>query len=328
MFEPEKTIENNYDIKISSYIPYREGLLITDIDKKKYFLKIVNLSDERLFFMYGLKKYLYENGFTNTDRIMMTSDKNICIKDDNSKYILTDFIIGRECDFFDQGDIIKATRLLAEFHKAAAGYSNSENTYIQSFLGLTPKWYTKKIKEFNRIKNRASYRKTKFDSLLMEHIDYFIDRSSTTLAALRSSKYSDMVKKANSDLPICHNDFSYYNILCNNNEFYLINFDSCRYELKIFDIADFITRRMRKCNWEITETSLILDEYDKIYSIGNDELELMKIIINFPEKLCKTINRYYNSKKSKAKSGYLTKLQELIDETEPYEEYYRKLQNL
>jgi spore coat protein I len=85
---------------------------------------------------------------------------------------------------------------------------------------------------------------------------------------------------------------------------------------------------MRKCNWDIDETNRILDTYDKIYPISRDELELLKIIINFPEKLCKTINRYYNSKKSKAKSGYLVKLQELVDETEPFEQYIKQLRNL
>ncbi|HBN85453.1 MAG TPA: CotS family spore coat protein, partial [Clostridiales bacterium] len=47
-----------------------------------------------------------------------------------------------------------------------------------------------------------------------------------------------------------------------------------------------------------------------------------------PEKLCKTINRYYNSKKSKAKTGYLLKLQEIIDEIPYYETFITKFSDL
>lgn len=326
--EIEKIVELNYDIKVSSYIPYREGFIINTQDKNKYFLKSVSLSEERLLFIDGLKKHLHNNGFQNTDQYIVTKDQSIGVADENLRYILTDFIAGRECDFFDKNDITDATCLLANFHKASKGYVHPSNIYMQNYLGLTPKWYAKKIKEFNRIKNRASSRKTKFDSLLMEHIDYFIERSETALVKLKQSKYAELVKKANIGLPVCHNDFSYYSVLCTDQGLYLINFDSCRYELSVFDLADFIVRRMRKCNWDIDEAKRILALYSTTVPLSKDEMDLLKIIIHFPEKLCKTINRYYNSKKSKAKTGYLIKLQELIDEIPSYEQFMAQFINL
>jgi len=326
--EIEKMIETNYDIKVSSYIPYRDGFIINAQDKKKYFFKSVNISEERLMFIDGLKKYLAQNGFHNTDRYLETHTQSICIAEENIRFVLTDFIAGRECDFFDANDITDATRLLANFHKCAKGYDHPDNNYMQNYLGMTPKWYAKKIKEFNRIKSRASFRKTKFDSLLMEHIDYFIERSTTCLTKLKQSNYLELVKKAYNRLPVCHNDFSYYSILCSEKGLFVINFDSCQYELCVFDLMDFMVRRLRKCNWDIDEAKRILVIYNEIIPLSKDEMDLLKIIIRFPEKLCKTINRYYNSKKSKAKTGYLLKLQEIIDEIPYYETFITKFSDL
>jgi CotS family spore coat protein len=322
--EIEKMIEENYDIKVSSYIPYRDGFIINAQDKQKYFLKSVPFSEERLLFIDGLKKYLNRNGFHNTDGYITTKQGSIGVPDDPTRYVLSEFIPGRECDFFDSQDITAAAYLLAEFHNASEGYVQPGNAYMQNYLGLTPKWYAKKIKEFKRIKNRASDRKTMFDSLLMENADYFLDRSETALAKLKQSRYRELVKKAQERHPVCHNDFSYYSILCSDKGMYLINFDSCRYELCIFDLADFLVRRMRKCNWDISEAKRILKIYDSVRPLSDDELQLLKIIITFPEKLCKTVNRYYNSKRTKAKSGYFLKLQEIVDEIPFYEKFMER----
>ena len=95
---------------------------------------------------------------------------------------------------------------------------------------------------------------------------------------------------------ICHHDYSYQHILIRGDVTSIINFDYCSVELKIYDIVNILRRRMRKCNWDIEKAKLILDVYRKIEPLDQDEMKVMKSMLQFPQKFWRVINRYYNSR--------------------------------
>lgn len=53
--------------------------------------------------------------------------------------------------------------------------------------------------------------------------------------------------------------------------------------MKVYDLANFIRRKMRKCDWEIDKAKMIIDGYCSVEHISNEEFIVMKLILQFPE---------------------------------------------
>ena len=127
---------------------------------------------------------------------------------------------------------------------------------------------------------------------------------------------------------ICHHDYSYQNILIRGDVTSIINFDYCSVELKIYDIVNILRRRMRKCNWDIEKAKLILDVYRKIEPLDQDEMKVMKSMLQFPQKFWRVINRYYNSRRCWAQRNFTIMLEEVIQEKDAHKSFMDKFDTL
>lgn len=127
---------------------------------------------------------------------------------------------------------------------------------------------------------------------------------------------------------ISHHDFNHHNIFVQNSDMYLINFEYCCYDLKVYDLVNLLRRKMRKCQWDIDEAALIINEYSKIESLSESELDLMKLMLMFPQKFWRVINKYYNSRKSWSEQNYISRLEEVIDEVKYLKEFLEKFSAL
>ena len=96
--------------------------------------------------------------------------------------------------------------------------------------------------------------------------------------------YESLVEDTKRQNIFCHHDFTYSNILFNEEGPAIINFDYCCFDLKVYDIANFIRRRVRKCNWDIDEAKIITDEYRNIEEPSPEDFYVMKLILQFPQK--------------------------------------------
>jgi spore coat protein I len=138
---------------------------------------------------------------------------------------------------------------------------------------------------------------------------------------LIDSDYENLSLRAEQKGIISHHDFNHHNIYVKGSEMNVVNFEYCCYDIKAYDLVNLIRRKMRKCNWNIAEAVNILNEYTKIEPIEDSELEVMKIMLMFPQKFWRVINKYYNSRRSWSEKSYLTRLQEVLDER-PYLEAF------
>ncbi len=82
---------------------------------------------------------------------------------------------------------------------------------------------------------------------------------------------------------------------------------------------------MRKCEWDISKTELIIDSYNSVEPLSADEMAVMKIILKFPQKFWRVVNRYYNSRRSWSERSFVARLQEVIEEIGPHREFIKSL---
>lgn len=327
MHELEKELQENYDIKINSISNFRD-MFIANTDSGKRLIKMTSLKPDRINFIAEVKEHLYKNGFCNTDRNIFTNSGNSCITYNEQTIYMSNFIEGRESNLDHREESIKCARLLAKMHKASNGYVNSENSSPRSELGRLPGCYRKRLDEIKKLKKTAQKGKMKFDNMMCKYVDYFYDLGERALNILDTSDYYDLVEEAEKSKNISHHDFNHHNIYVQNDEMYLINFEYCCYDLKVYDLVNLLRRKMRKCQWDIDEAAIIINEYSKIESLCESELDLMKVMLMFPQKFWRVINKYYNSRKSWSEQNYISRLDEVIDEIQYHKDFLEKFSAL
>ena len=327
MKEITDTVKENFNIEISSISPFRDNYIICN-NSSKQLLKKVSMSPERIYFIHNAKEHLIKNNFKCLDRYFLTKNDEPYIKINNILYTLTPIIDGIEINFEKWDDVINSSHLLANFHKSSMNFFLPENTYTKNELGKIPMIYKKRLNEIKRAKKIASKSTTKFDYLLLKYIDYFYNMGIDVIDKLIKSKYMELVEKTIKDGSFCHHEFTHNNIINNNGKYFLINFEFCCYELKIYDLCNLVKRKLRKCNWDIQEAKKIIDSYQEKIPLSNDELYIMKLMIMFPQKFWRVINSYYNSKKNLSDKIYISKLNNVIDEIKPIELFLQKYDDL
>lgn len=327
MHELERELQDNYDIKINSISNFRD-MFIANTDSGRKLIKITTLKPDRVSFIAEVKEHLYKNGFCNIDRNIYTCSGNACITYNDQTVYVSRYVEGRESNLDNREESIRCARLLAEMHKASIGFTCTENSSPRNELGRLPASYRKRLDEIKKLKKNAVKGKMKFDNLMCKYVDYFHELGERALNLLDTSDYFELVEEAERIRSISHHDFNHHNIYVQNNELYLINFEYCCYDLKVYDLVNLLRRKMRKCFWNIDEAAIILNEYSKIEALSESELDLMKVMLMFPQKFWRVINKYYNSRKSWSEQNYVSRLEEVIDEVQYLRDFLEKFSAL
>ncbi|OPZ94824.1 MAG: Spore coat protein I [Firmicutes bacterium ADurb.Bin419] len=320
MGDLEKEISQEYELTVRNIIPFKDFFIIDSSAGKKVLRKL-NFSSERIWFIHGAKEHLYKNNFCNLDRFTCTKEGLPYINIDGSIYTITETVQGRECDFDKKEDVIKASIALAEMHSASRGYIPPEQSIVKDELGNLPSHFIKRLEEIKRIKKTAQREKGCLDYLILQYIDYFYNLGESTINLIRESKYNMLVEKTRKERLFCHHDYTHSNIIIGSSETSIINFSLCSFELKVYDIANLLRRKMRKCFWDINEAKVIIDAYTSVEPISEDEFFIMKLMLQFPQKFWRVVNKYYNSRRSWRDKTFERKFIEVIDEIEYHKKF-------
>lgn len=320
MQEIERQISRGYDIDINYVYPFRDGFNIESSSGKKVLRKL-NLSSERINFIHEAKEYLYNNNLRNIDRFLCTKEGAPFICIDGFNYTVSNAIEGRESDFDKREDVIKAAKMLALMHASSRGFNPTKNSLPRDELGKLPFYFKKRLDEIKRIKKIAQREKRKIDYIVLQYIDYFYDLGEDAVKKLHSSKYDEIVKKTRKERLFCHHDYTHSNIIINDGGTWLVNFNYCCFELKVYDIANLLRRKMRKCKWNVNEASLIVESYSSIEPLSEDEFFVMRIILQFPQKFWRVINKYYNSRRTWREKNYFSVFYDVVDEIDYHKEF-------
>lgn len=318
----EREIENNYGLSVSNTFAYKDTSIIVTPKGRKV-IRRIPFSYERLKFVNGAKEHLGANGFPFIDSYILTSSGDPGFYYNNSLYALTDFVEGRESSFDSDTDLARAAAALAGLHKASAGYIAPPDCKVQNELGKLPGYFLKRLDDIKKMRKQAKKGKGRFDQLFLQYADHFISSGETAAFELAASAYDKLAAKTLVERSFCHHDYTHHNILMDGGRVTIINFDYCCYELGVYDVANLIRRKMRKCDWDISKAGLIIQAYSNAAPLSREELEVMKIILQFPQKFWRVVNRYYNSRRSWSEKSYVSRLQEVIDEIEPFEAFIK-----
>ncbi len=334
-------IDEAYGLKSTNHTQTRDGIIFSTKSPftKTYILKPVQEDIERKLFVYLVHTFLYQKGFTNTDKILLTNQNSLTIEIDEQQYILSKVPKGNQCSAENIQDIKFAAKLLAEMHNCAEGFTteiaeeiaSTVNTdigllNIKIELGGLQDLFEHRSKELARLKKIALKRRNIFDYEYVAIADRYCNLASEACMALKESKYSILCEEYGKKGIICHKEYSPHNIiLFNDSDGGIINFDKASIDLPLFDIVNLLKRYMKKNSWDAEAGTEIINEYSKIRNISDDELDIIKIILAFPQKLWRIVNKYYNSRRAWCEKSCLLKLSEIKKESEETEKFLKNI---
>lgn len=326
MIESKEMIEATYGIKVTSIKPCRAGYVLdTNVGKKH--LRQCQCSENRILYVHAAKEHLYNNGFTNLDTYSVSLDNKPFMEIEGQHFVMTPYFDSRECEFSDDGDTIRASVALAHMHSLGKGFKH-ENDAAPNDLGKLPENLGKRYEEILRMRRKAERERGAFDYIYLDCVDKFIELAEKSLSLLNGTEYPRLVKKTLLEGGICHHDYSYQNILIKGNITYIIGFECCCEELRIYDLVNLLRRKMRKCNWNIQKASLLLDAYGEIAPVSKDEIAVMTAMLLFPQKFWRVANKYYNSRRSWAQKNFTGMLEEVIAEYDDHIRFMKQFNKL
>lgn len=318
----EFEIERQFDIKIESIKP-NKGVYQLKTNKGVRCLKKISYGTQKLLFVYGAKEHLYNNGFENIDRYYLNTEGKAYALVNEDIYTLSEWIEGRECDFYNDDDLVLATKALASFHIASKGYEPSENSKLKSDLGRWPHLMEKRIKSFDKMKEmvrKKKNHKSDFDLSYIKSVDYYKNLGKKALSILNDSNYYNLCKDTEEEKSFCHHDFTYHNIILGeDNKVSVIDFDYCKRELRTFDLANFMIKVLKRREWNFDIAKAIIDNYNEVSPLKEDEYKVLYAFLIFPQRYWRICNRYYYNEVNWVQNTFNKKMEELIAEQDKFE---------
>ncbi len=325
----EFEIERQFDLKIEKIKPSK-GIYFLKTNKGEMCLKKVSYGVQKLIFIYGAKEHLIKNGFDNIDRFYLNVENNPYAIVNEDIYTLSQWIEGRECDFMNIDEVVKASNTLANLHIASRGYEPPEHSKLKSDLERWPSVMSKRIKSFDKMRDMVRKKgiKNNVDMIYLKNYEFYKNLAKEAYALFEVSKYYDICKIAEEEKSFCHHDYTHHNIVIDNDEkFNVVDFDYCKREIRSYDIANFIIKVLKKNNWDIEICKNIIESYDKVSKLSDDEIFLIYGFLMFPQRFWRLSNRYFYNDMLIRQNVFMNHFEKILNEKDEYMEFLTKFKN-
>lgn len=326
----EFEIERQYNLEIDSIKPSR-GVYLLKTNRGVKCLKKINYGTQKLLFVYGAKEHLIKNGFDRLDKYCLNIDGNPYAVVNEDIYTLSEWIEGRECDFYSEEDIKLASRNLADMHIASKGYEPIENSKLKTDLGRWPYLMEKRIKSFDRMRDmcRKKNNKTPFDLSYIKNMDFYKQLGKRAVEVMERSSYFDICRVTEEEKGFCHHDYTYHNIIIDkDNRVNIIDFDYCKKEVRTYDISAFMIKVLKKVEWNIKYANIIIDAYNEVSPLSTEEYRVLFSFLLFPQRFWRLSNRFYYNEVNWSQSTFNNKIEELSSESENYNKFIEDFKQL
>lgn len=301
---------DQYDIQVKDIFKSRDAFIVVTNQGLKA-LKPVVLHSERINFIYDLQLLLEKKGL-HIDRINKTKDNTLFATFDDKKYILKNWVKGREVYLNDSQEVIEAIKVLGKIHNDGRVTDIKESYCQYDKTASLIEIFDKHTKELIRVRNRIRKlrRWSDFDIMYLNSFDYFFEQ------ACRVFKKCDTIimeaaKLYDENKVVVHGQYNHHNIILDRNRICIFNFEYATYNLPCTDLYHMMRKVLEKNDWEYCIGKSMFDEYNKINPLHTAEKKVINLLFEYPEKYWKISNYYANLNRAWKPKQTLVKLKKL-----------------
>lgn len=275
-------------------------------NNKSYCLKKVYCNENELLFIYSVLEWFYRNNI-KVPKLLPCFTNNRFVKYNNLLFILTPWIHGEKCNFDNLDDIYISSKNLALMHKCSNNFFPIKNSKIKlgyEDLHISCKNHTDKLLFCY---NEALKRKDTFSKLFLSSFkdNFFLAQNSTIIAS--TIDFNKLTKT------LCHGDYVNKNIIFENKNIWLIDFDNCAFDYASHDISHFLRRLLKRksVNWNVSLTKSIISIYDSINPLNKNDFRYILSYISYPQKYWRLSKDYYSDSPKIKKEEAIDNLKKL-----------------
>lgn len=350
-----------YPLKV--YNIYRaRGAYLLETDCGLKLFKCYEGSRNRAMFEHVVKEHLYMHGYHNIDLYVKTIEDDIIAEDQSgSRYIVKNWFWGEECNLKELSQVEMASANLARMHNILKGVDFTKEQIEYNIEVNLQEIFEKRNRELKRVRGyiREKRQKNEFELLFLNFYDEFYNQGIEAVKKLADSAYRQIMDEAVKNRLVSHGNYNYHNIIMikskseavsknnippgwiNNQSISAAdissewsrliattNFEKARIGLQISDLYQFIRKVMEKNDWDLLYGNNIIEAYDRVRPISKSELEILYILLLYPEKFWKITNFYYNGKKVWVSERNINKLNSIGEQNPKRAMFLRKLESI
>lgn len=318
-------IIKHYDFCTASVEKVRSAYKIRT-DKGDFCLKRVSHGYAKARKSYALSCYLKENGFDNIAEYYKTKSGKAIVKYMDAAFYATLWVEGREASFSRMSDILKCSRLLAEFHNKAKAFKAPKHVKLKEHTGKWAKSFRRCKEDLEGFREHIDKLKLKadFDYKYRDAVDAFRKEAEFSLEILKHCNYGEMCRYYREEGCICHDSFYYQNIIVDENEkLYIVDLESSQRDIPVSDLGKLLRRVLSKKRylWDFDLCRRIIEEYSREHPLAREEYELLLSMLVFPHKFWKLGRKRYIRNKKWKETKYEKKLRRLLRERKYKQEF-------
>lgn len=313
----------NYDFTVNKTKKGR-GAIIAETDKGLKLFAEYNGPKEKVDLQELLMDTIKAAGFFNIDCFVRNKEDSILSVDyDGKAYMVKDYYLARECNVTDRRECKRAALALARLHKAMRGNFTEYPVTISKEIFSSE--FQKRNQELKRVRNfiRKTSRKNDFEILFLECFSHFEKQAEKAKAYLNEEVIDVLCKRVLKEGMFCHGDCSHHNILLDEDNIYIVNFEKFRQDIQVKDLTLFLRKVLEKNSWSGSLGMEILDTYQQVLPFTKEEAGYIYARLIYPEKFWKIANGYLNQRKSLPSKRQKEKLETLLASEQEREQFLK-----
>ena len=321
------SVLEEYDLEVLRTWKGR-GTILFETKEGICVLKEYNGMTDRLVWQNTLLTHIKEQGDPAVEEILPNKEGELWTKDqDQITYIVKTYPQGRECSIRDPEECGRAMERLAGLHrKMHISIAAGQEINVRASLPLT-KEYEKHNRELKRVRKflRDKSQKSDFEFYLLKNYDLFLEKAVSVSAEWK--QYCE--RKA--ELPTvskdvwCHGDYQHHNIIVENDDMYVINFEKCGLDSQVRDVYLFFRKFLEKTNWSTATGEKLLKAYERENPLNAEDRAQLYYRLLYPEKFWKIVNFYYNAGRSWLPGKNIEKFEKLLRQEDEKERFLKEL---
>ena len=195
------------------------------------------------------------------------------------------------------------------------------------------KWietFNTRLDEIDDFKRRIEIKekRTFFDEVYYKSIEQGIAIGRDAIAILERSNYKEVMEREMKLKGFCHHDYAHHNILIDNNDMHIIDFDYCILDSHLHDLCSLMIRVMKNEKWDMDTAKFIMDSYSLNYKVQEEDLPIMAGFIMFPQELWQIGIQYYWENQKWEEDFFEKKLLKILEDMEPRYDFAREMEVL
>lgn len=295
-YQVEQVLEK-YEPDVTEFYKGR-GILICETKQGLFALKEYNGSAEKAEHLFWLGDQLWEHGIV-CDRMIRNREGELLTRGiDGSVYTMHHWVRGRECEVRSRMDVRAAVTAIATFHQVCSLKEYPQLSELFSRKRPSREEYVRHERELNRVKKFILKRKNKseFELLYLNCFPEFYEQSRYVTMALAEEK-NNPESAGLCGYGICHGDMNQHNLLFAAGKPALIHMEHACLGRQVTDLGNFMRKILEKYDWEEWIGMTMLEAYENVRPLGQQERTELYYRLAYPEKFWKIANHYYNSRK-------------------------------